>query len=469
MNQNSSMVRLGIPLLISFALLIGLFAVLMVLPASAGDAPNDPPSPLAPSALAVDCSIRRVSVAYDGTQGNGDSSGAAISADGRYVAFSSYADNLVADDTNEHSDVFVRDMLTGKITLVSVTSDGVQGNGNSWGPSLSADGRYVAFTSFASNLVEGDANDRWDVFVHDRETGETTLASVLPEFEFRQESDFASMSADGHYVAFIGDYCCLVTTDVRFGYVRDLQAGHTITAAFGLTRHGTGYVYTNIDSIVLSSDGRYVVFGTGADSVVVSDTNHAFDVFIRDWQTGWTERVSVASDGTQGNDDSIGHAVSADGRYVAFASRATNLVFSDTNQAYDVFVRDVQEGETTRVSVASDGSQAEYGVRGAVAISGNGRYVAFPSFSRDLAGGSGVNIYVHDNWTGITTRIYTGPEENNRSDHPAFSFDGRYLVFDSRSSNLVDGDTNNAQDVFICDGRGVWMPPVVYLPLVLRK
>lgn len=158
------------------------------------------------------CSTTRVSVASDGTQANGDSSGGAISDDGRYVAFQSYATNLVTGDTNGVADVFVRDTQMGVTNLVSVASDGTQGNGfsgvdndGSWSlnVSISASGRYVAFTSAATNLVAGDTNGWPDVFVHDRETGQTTLVSVgCGGVESVGRSELPSISATGRYVAF---------------------------------------------------------------------------------------------------------------------------------------------------------------------------------------------------------------------------------------------------------------------------
>src|SRR5947209_1614213 len=241
----------------------------------------------------------RVSVASDGTEGNDVSLGSALSADGRFVAFDSAATDLVAGDTNGVSDVFVHDRQTGTTERVSVASDGAQGNGSSglvtfaFPPALSADGRFVAFVSFATNLVASDTNGATDVFVHDRQTGTTERVSV------------ASDGTEGN------------------------------AASAGAT---------------LSADGRFVAFHSAATNLVAGDTNGTNDVFVHDRQTGTTERVSV-------NGFSAGPALSADGRFVAFHSTATNLVAGDTNGATDVFVHDRQTGTTERVSVASDGTQ----------------------------------------------------------------------------------------------------------------
>jgi hypothetical protein len=224
----------------------------------------------------------RVSVSSVGGQGNDFSSGPALSADGRYVAFESTASNLVAGDTNGSGDVFVHDRQTGATTRVSVSSTGEQGNGNSFRAALSADGRYVAFESTASNLVAGDTNGTSDIFVHDRQTGATTRVSVSSAGEQGNNNSFRS---------------------------------------------------------ALSANGRYVAFYSLASNLVAGDTNGRWDVFVHDRQTGVTRRVSVSSAGVQGNHDSMWPALSADGRYVAFDSVASNLVPGDTNETWDVFIR----------------------------------------------------------------------------------------------------------------------------------
>jgi len=220
-------------------------------------------------------------VASDGTQGNGLSQASSLSADGRYVVFQSVANNLVLSDTNNNADIFVHDRQSLSTILVSVASDGTQGNSFSTTPSISADGRYVSFGSNASNLVSGDTNDLTDVFVHDLQTSATTLVSV------------ASDGTQG----------------------RDISQTSSISA-----------------------DGRYVFFNSSATNLVSGDTNGFTDVFVHDRQTSVTTLVSVATDGTQGGGASSGVFVSADGRYVAFHSEATNFVSGDTNDARDIFI-----------------------------------------------------------------------------------------------------------------------------------
>jgi Tol biopolymer transport system component len=351
--------------------------------------------------------IERVSLATDGTVGNDDSYQPCISADGRFVAFVSDASNLVAGDTNGIADLFVRDLQTGATTRVNLDSGGNQADkGPNYDACMSADGRFVAFTSDATNLVAGDTNGCPDVFVHDRVTGVTTRESV---------SGSGAQGLDG---------------------------------------------YSDLPSI--SADGRYVAFDSDAANLVAGDNNGCNDVFVRDRQTGATTRVSVRSNGTQGNGLSYWPSISATGRYVSFTSYASNLVSGDTNDIADVFVRDLQTGATTRVSVATGGAQGNDLEGGhentGSSISADGRYVAFQSMAWGLVSPGSVAdytyIYVHDRQTGATTCASVGTDGsqgNGGSYYPSISSDGRYVVFNSQASNLVTGDTNRCTDVFVYD------------------
>jgi Tol biopolymer transport system component len=397
----------------------------------------------------------RVSVASDDTQGDRESSQPGLSADGRYTAFYSWATNLVDGDNNGTADVFVRDRQTGETRRVSVASDGTEGNGVSYQPSLSADGRYVAFRSEASNLVAGDTNQTWDVFVHDRQTGETQRVSVASDGTQGNGISYQpSLSADGRYVAFHSDASNLVAGDTNGTadvFVHDRHTGETRRVSVASdTTPGNDYSYEPS----LSADGRHVVFSSFATNLVAGDTNARVDVFVHDRQTGETRRVSVASGGGQGNGDSYQPSLSADGRYVAFISVASNLVGGDTNATYDVFVRDLQTGGTTRVSVASDGTQANNQSLQS-ALSADGRYVAFRSVASNLVAGDTngtYDVFVHDRQTRDTRRVSVasnGTQGNNHSVDPWLSADGRYAAFTSYASNLVAGDTNGSVDVFV--------------------
>src|SRR6266545_1404755 len=298
-------------------------------------------------------------------------------------------------------------------SLVSVASDGTQGNDPSSGPAISGDGRYVAFESDATNLVPGDSNVRRDIFVRDRQTAETTRVSVA--------SDGTQGSSE-------------------FGFSQGADAS-------------------------ISADGRFVAFQAGFPNLVAGDTNTCVslpnlppgecpDIFVHDRQTGQTTRVSVASDGTQANDQSFRPAISADGRYVTFASVASNLVPGDTNGAQgvflgtDVFVHDRQTGQTTRVSVASDGTQANR-ESFAPTVSADGRYVAFLSLASNLVPRDsngrrnpllGQDVFVHDRQTGQTTRVSVASDHRQAlgpSLDPSISADGQRVAFASDAANLV--------------------------------
>ena len=390
-----------------------------------------------------------VSVASDGTQGNNLSGIPAISVDGRYVAFASLASNLVSGDTNGYQDIFVHDLQTKQTTRVSVASDGTQGNGRSgYHPwcSISGDGRYVAFASDANNLVSGDNNDAHDVFVHDRQTGQTTRISIATNgTQSNADSWGPSISADGRYVAFTSYASNLSNGDTnneRDAFVHDRQTGQTNRVS--IASDGTQGNDFSAGTFI-SADGRYVAFNSQASNLVSGDTNGQLDVFVHDRQTGQTSRISVASDGTQGNHSSFFPSLSTDGRYVAFISQASNLVNGDTNNQWDIFVHDQQMGQTSRVSVDSNGVQFGDSSQDP-SISANGRYVAFRFNSWD--------IYLHDRQTGQTSRVSVnsqGIPGNGQSEYPAISGDGRYVAFFSLATNLVHGGTSSIGHVFVYD------------------
>ncbi|MBI1815944.1 MAG: PD40 domain-containing protein [Deltaproteobacteria bacterium] len=351
--------------------------------------------------------LERVSVDSAGAQGNSDSDTASISADGRYVAFNSGASNLVAGDTNGSLDVFVHDRVTGTTERVSVDSTGAQGNSSSGSPSISADGRYVAFTSNASNLVAGDTNGFADAFVHDRVTGATERVSVDSIGAQGNSGGYAaSISADGHYVALVSDASNLVAGDTNGfadAFVHDRMTGATERVSVDSTgAQSNGRTYT----ASISADGRYVAFGSGASNLVTGDTHGYVAVFVHDRMTGATELGSVDSTGAAGSGTAYAASISADGRYVAFASDA-RLVAGDTNANGDVFVHDRMTGATELVSVDGTGVQGN-GVSYAASISADGRYVAFGSEASNLVAGdtnSSEEVFVHDRMTGATTSV----------------------------------------------------------------
>jgi len=404
---------------------------------------------------AVAATTERVSVASDGTEGNGISEKPSISADGLFVAFYSVVSNLVAGDTNGYDDIFVHERQTEQTTRVSVASDGTQGNHNSAHPAISADGRFVAFDSGASNLVPDDTNGERDIFVHDRQTGETTRVSIASDGTEGTDSSWRpSASADGRFVAFYSYASNLVAGDTN-GYadifVHDRQTGETtrVSVASG-GDEGNG----SSENRSISADGLFVAFDSYSSNLVAGDTNGERDVFVHDRQTGQTTRVSVASDGAQGNSYSYCPSISADGLFVAFQSDASNLVPGDTNTAADIFVHDRDTGDTTRVSVAAGGDEGNNS-SGYPSISGDGRFMAFYSSASNLVAGDTNgerDVFVHDRQTGQTTRVSVasgGDGGNGMSGNPSVSADGAFVAFESMANNLVPGDTNAGQDIFV--------------------
>jgi Tol biopolymer transport system component len=413
---------------------------------------------------------QRVSVANNKTQADQRSKQPSISADGRYVAFASDATNLVKGDMNGVTDIFVRDLAKKTTTRVSVSSDGIEGNKASYWPFISSDGRYVTFTSEADNLDAQDANGVGDIFVHDRQTGETKMISrAVDDTAGNDLSFWSSISTDGRYVAFMSNATNLVQSDMNDSwdvFLRDRQTGQTSLVSLG---YDGSQANSQSEYPVISADGRYVAFASDATNIVEGDTVGYRDVFEYDREIGKTFRLSVANDGTQADAGTQAFviSISADGQYVAFPSLATNLVLNDTNKAWDIFVHDRDKGETTRVSISSDGLQADAGSYG-VSISPDGRYVTFGSnatnlVSEDLNGV--MDIFVHDRQTGQTelVSVAAGGAQGNAAsgftliapDGIDFAYgtlisaDGSTVVFMSNASNLVGDDTNASQDIFV--------------------
>jgi archaellum component FlaF (FlaF/FlaG flagellin family) len=450
--------------------------------------------------LASPGTTERVDVDSAGNQANDESVywPPDISGDGRYVAFSSVASNLVPGDTNVTLDVFVHDRQTGVTERVSVDSAGNQTNGAEDQSAISGDGRYVAFNSWASNLVPGDTNGATDVFVHDRQTGVTERVSVdSAGNQTNGPSSTFAISGDGRYVAFNSEASNLVPGDTNNFcnrdadpeldncpdvFVHDRQTG--VTERVSVDSAGNQANQYSYWELAISGDGRYVAFMSVASNLVPGDTNGFDDVFVHDRQTGVTERVSVDSAGNQGNEYSTQPAMSGDGRYVAFHSGASNLVPGDTNlcscvgsgcpkSCADVFVHDRQTGATERVSVDSPGNEAN-SASSTSDISGDGRYVAFESWASNLVPGDTQlcgnppstyncsDVFVHDRQTGVTQRVSVdsaGNQGNEHSSASAISGDGRYVAFESEASNLVPGDTNGTRDVFVRDREGAGPTP----------
>jgi Tol biopolymer transport system component len=404
---------------------------------------------------------RRVSLDSSGGQSNGLSDSSSISSDGRFVAFRSYSTNLVGGDSNGATDVFCRGLMTTRTEMVSVDSNEVVGDAGSRGPeSVSADGRYVAFSSSASNLVPGDTNAKEDIFVRDRVAGTTQRVSISSAgVQADGNSTDASISGDGRYVAFQSGATNLVAGDTNgFGdiFVRDLLNGVTFRLS-----HGTAGTQANgpSEAPVISGDGRYVAFQSGATNLVGGDTNGFWDIFRVSTQSGAIDRISFyAQFGSQGNGHSLYPAISADGGCIAFYSASTNLTFtSDTNGVPDILCRNIDATNSIELVSRNAGGTVGNGASGAPSISADGNFVAFESSATNLVPGdtNGMqDIFVRDRVHATIERVSiatSGIEGNAKSAWPSISGDGRFVAFESEADNLVSGDTNATLDIFVRD------------------
>ena len=409
---------------------------------------------LSPHSLVAQLTTR-ASQDFSGSAGNNDSSAPAISHDGRIVAFESLATNLDPNHAAGQPDVFVKDRLTELISLVSVGLFGVPANAGSEWPGLSPDGGLVSFSSSASNLVFNDANTKPDVFLHDRETATTTLVSVSSAgVQGNEESTLSAVSEQGQRVVFQSRASNLVAGDTNnlFDvFVHDIASATTIRVSVtsaGVQGNGASW------NPGISADGRFVVFQSSASNLVSGDTNDAIDVFVRDLQTATTIRVSVDSRGNEGNDNSLDPCIAGNGGRVGFRSYATNLVGRDTNGFSDIFVRDLQTSITSRVSLSSAAEQGNLPSSG-VSLSHDGRHVGFISSASNLVTGdsNGVtDVFVRNLETGKTRRASVssfGVEANQFCPAARLSGDGRVIAFESDATNLVLRDLNGARDIFV--------------------
>lgn len=343
--------------------------------------------------------MTRVNVSSSGVQAMGggvNSNESVISGNGRYIAFNSLATNLVAADTNTSYDVFVHDRMNGTTERVSVDSSEVQATAGSTSPAISDDGRYVVYRSTATNLVIGDTNGVPDLYLRDRTLGTTVRVSL--------STGGAQPNADCSYAQ-------------------------------------------------MSGNGGFVTFSSTSTNLVAGDSNAVSDIFVRDLVAATTTRVSISTASAQANGGSFNSAISDDGRYVAFSSGATNLVASDTNAFFDIFVRDRTMGTTTRASLTTAGAQANADCD-SPCISGNGTFVGYTSSATNIVGGDTnavADIFRFDRTSSAVVRASLnslGVQANASSSSSSLSIDGRYMVLRSNATNLVTSDFNAQPDIF---------------------
>jgi Tol biopolymer transport system component len=411
--------------------------------------------------------LTRLSNGVDGTEANGESKHARISGDGRYVVFDSLANNLVIGDTNIVTDTFFLDMQTGILELVSRNSEGIQANGAAKFPTLSADGRYVAFVSNATNLHPGATDGLWYLYRHDRITGETVLVSqtaegvITPTFV-----EAAEMSDDGRWIAFSSGFG-LVPEDNNGKsdiFRKDMLSGLVARLSVdSYNQEGDGD--SNLPT--LSADGMQVAWESRATNLVIDDTNNNLDIFVRRrvdgpvptpspsptpqfvygplvnggeiwtrWEPGATRITGTA------NGNSWGASVDERGKQVAFVSDANNFGVVDGNGVADVYLWHRRNDEFERVSVSSDGTEANGGSDSAE-LSIDGRYVVFVSHANNLVANDNngeADVFRHNVLTGETVLVSVGLDgtsANAASHAPDSSADGRWIVFTSEATNLT--------------------------------
>lgn len=396
-----------------------------------------------------------------GTQGNGASYESDITPDGRYIAFRSVANNLVENDTNSRVDVFVRDRILNETTRVSVSSEGEQGNADAYDIAISANGRYVAFGSSANNLVDNDNNSKGDVFLHDRETGDTIRVSVRSDGgESNGGSGGPAISGDGRFIVFHSDATNFVENDNLSRakiFLHDMITSETTL----ISKTPDGLIPQDSSTYPdITNDGRFIVYMSIANNILPGDTNGWHDIFLYDRETDVTSMISISNEGIQGNHLSAMPSITEDGSIVVFRSGASNLVIGDTNGTTDIFIRNRVSGETRRISVSSEGTQGN-GYSYDPDISGDGAYVAFESVANNLVSddtNGSLDAFIHNVLEGTTERISVnnvGLEGNDSSGSVSISSNGRDVSFTSRASNLIDNDFNDANDVFLNDLRAL--------------
>lgn len=415
----------------------------------------------------VPAQVTRVaSVASDGTAADAAAHLGGISADGRWIVFDSTATTLCEEPVSNFSNVFIHDMKTGLTSLLSRHFGGSAGDGPSRDAVISADGRFVAFYSEAL-LLPDDLNFRGDVYVWDRVQNQLSRASVNSQgIEGNGDSRYPSISADGRYVVFSSIADNLVLDDRNRHsdiFVRDREAG--VTRRVNLGPQGQ---QGNADSLFprISGDGRFVSFCSDATNLVQQDHNEVPDAFVAEVATAGVTRISVSSSGEEADFGSCHHSYGAglsfDGRYVVFESDASNLVPNDPNGGQDIFLRDLATGTIEPISVSSDGA---FGDRPShfPSISEDGRYVLFTSYATNLVEpgiGAAGDAFVKDRLTGAVSYLWLGP---SGSSLPCASW--AVLSGDARTIGLyaddcVPGDTNGFPDVLVHgplgEVRGLW-------------
>lgn len=383
----------------------------------------------------------------DGRMPNGNNYNAVLNEDGRFTAYQSFASNLVDNDKNKVSDIFVYDRQENTTERVSVSSEGKEANGYSLLPSISADGRFVAFTSLADNLVPNDRNNMTDIFVYDRQEKKTDWVSISYNGEEANSDSYtSSISADGKYVAFNGGATNLAppcTNGLDSVFIHDRQTKKIACASVDDIDWQTN---GNCGTPSISGDGGLVVFGSWASNLVKpKDENGFYDVFLKNMANGAAKMISTGPLGGPANGNSSTPSISADGKTAVFLSQATDLTSSSDSKWWKIFTLDIENSVFKNCSDIivykkySDKSDYYHLAKNLPTISADGRFVAFdateeltPDDTNDAT-----DIFVCDTKNGAIERISKakdgGKEVNDGSYSPDISGDGRFIAFSTSS------------------------------------
>lgn len=423
---------------------------------------------LAATNIDGDYSLFRASVGTGDVQGNGPSYHANTSYDGRYVAFESYAQNWVYDgpaNQPNYADIFLRDLETDQTSKLTTGLVGGTANDKSFGPTLSFDGRYIVYDSYASNLVQGDTNganpwavDGLDIFLYDQVLGTTQRVSLNYAGEQIMGNSAGLISGDGRYIVFASDgpnvMSATSTTNVSHFYIRDWQTGAIERITNPMDGGDPGVL-----AISPSYDAQYIAYSADGGNIVPNDTNNALDIFLYNRQTGTTTLVSKSLSGSSGNGPSNQPQITPSGNYIVFMSFASDLVPGDTNNVEDIFLYETATGNIQRVSVSENGQEAN-GKNREPAICEGGRYVAWTSSATNLIAGDNngfMDVYFYDvvkDEIRLASVDTNGFPADNNAHRSSLSPDCRYIAFASDADNIILNDTNGLRDIFM--GRLIW-------------
>lgn len=406
------------------------------------------------------------SVASGGAQGDGGSFFVTTSEDGRFVTFMSLAKNLAPEPPGNvvnYTDVYLRDRLADKTYKVSKATDGGLTNEASLDPTISLDGRYVAYFSFASNLIYGDTNGQdWsrsglDVFVWDRLNGRNSRVSLDERGKQINGNSIGTISPDGQYILFVSDGRIFAddwnSNQPSALYLRNWHTGAIERISVAM---GGGFPNQGPGLATISLDNRYVVFDSWASNLAPGDKNEEVDVFLYDRLTKTTTLVSRDANGRSANGRSVQSEISLDGKSITFLSTANNLVPGDTNNQTDIFVYDVETADISRVSKAENGAQAN-GSSKEPSVCGNGRFISYTTeatnlFANDDNNQRDVIVYDRTNGTNSVATVNWKGELGNSKAHRSYMVpDCRSVAFASDASNLVANDKNISRDIFVGD------------------